>query len=131
MAWTDEVHEHRLSVERRRARMRSQGVHVSDENRTGLMPLALVVAVVAGIGWWRREGHKLRRSAFPGAGVLARVLGREAGEDGPRRKAVEAARRRLQGIAGGLRGGEWDIRGIQLVMWLIVEFVICLAVAAL
>ncbi|CAD7700746.1 unnamed protein product [Ostreobium quekettii] len=103
MAWTDEVHEHRLSVERRRARMRSQGVHVSDENRTGLMPLALVVAVVAGIGWWRREGHKLRRSAFPGAGVLARVLGREAGEDGPRRKAVEAARRRLQGQGSSSR----------------------------
>lgn len=110
MAWTDEVHEHRAKVERGRERLRARGVDFSDENKTSLLPLGLMLATIAGLFWWHRDGqHKLKRSAFPGAQFLKRLLAGGNDEDVERRRerAAKAADRRLKEHQGASGSGQY------------------------
>ncbi|GMH36369.1 hypothetical protein BSKO_04237 [Bryopsis sp. KO-2023] len=97
MVWAEDVHEHRSKVERRRDRLRSQGKDVDESNAADLMPVAIVVAVIAGVSLWINENHKLLRRGFlERIPVISRLFGgRKARKPkNARTAAAEAAERR-------------------------------------
>lgn len=101
MAWTEEIHSHRSQVERRRDRLRNQGTAVDDSNRTDVLPVVLVLAVLSSVYVWLEGRHKVSKGGIfrrvpllcrlfrgPRKPHDARAAAREAAEERQRRSQV-------------------------------------------